>query len=571
MHDIRRGRRALAGLWLALALLPATSAAAGDGVSAPFKRGAGIPRIVNGLPSQDFPTTGGLLYSGGATIDANNAYLQCSGTLIGCRTFLTAAHCVVDDPIVSHYQVFLQHGGIYAVSSVAYEPAYNGSSGRDVAIVKLGANVEGIAPTTINTSHDLDAIGVGLGGTIAGFGQTAGNGNDYGIKRYGAVTSADCNLLATEGEGNDKLVCWDFDLPVGPAGSDSNTCNGDSGGPLFMDFGAGNEVVGVTSAGIAVSCLAVDHSWDASVYYNAAYLSAQIGADSTATCGSIGAVGDPTVTVVANSGSLSVANLDDSFSVDLAGTPSLVRFTLNGKDDGSFNPNFYVKQGAAGAGPANYDCKADGSSVFGACKFAAPAPGPWSIFVSRAAGSGAYQMTTTVFGVDPPVCGNDVAESGEACDGSDLGACAGPCAGNCTCAPVCSTGDLSGRSIVSSALKFLYRARLDDFVGDYAGIDPRNGIALSVSDQIATVALAIGGADPGWVRADPLRGRFRWQGDGTIDGLRSVKLQRKKSPLGPYWALVVKGREVPGGGAIDVEQVLDFTLTVDGTCHLETW
>lgn len=608
MLDCPAARCAVAGLYLALGVGPAlaTAAAEADGLTAVVRADQGHPRIVNGLPSQDFPSTGALLYSGRRRVNANNAALRCSGTLIGCRTFLTAAHCVSDDADASHYQVFLQHGGIYPVASVTYHPGYNGKSGRDVAIVRLGASVDGIDPTPINSTHDLGAIGVGLGGTIVGFGQTYGSGNDYGIKRYGAVETSDCDTRATHGEGNDKLVCWDFAAPVGFPGTDSNTCDGDSGGPLFIDFGAGDEVAGVTSAGSSSDCLAHDHSWDASVYYNADYLTAQLGGDSIATCGALPAVGDATVEAIAHSGNLSADNRSDAFTVSVTGTPTLLRFTLGGEDDGSFNPNFYIKQGAGGASASDYDCKAAGAGVFGACEFTDPAPGPWSVYVARARGSGHYQVTTTVFDVDPPLCGNAIRESGEACDGGDLGACAlGPCSDACTCPapicgngvaesgetcdgnddaicpgrcgsacgclPTCHVGELHGVSITAGARRFLYNADLDDFSGAYAGLDPRNGIRLDVSDQITTLSLALPGGDPGWAKSVPARRRYRWKGDGSLGGLRLVRLWRKGPAFGQHWALLVRGRGVPGGAGIDLGRALYLTLTVDGICYSATW
>ncbi|MBI5506329.1 MAG: trypsin-like serine protease [Deltaproteobacteria bacterium] len=602
-------RCVVAGLWLAVAVVcwpDAIGAATAQRARAALPAASGHPRVVNGLPSQDFPTTGALLYGGHRSINDDNAALRCSGTLIGCRTFLTAAHCVFDDADASHYQVFLQHGGLYPVASVSYHPGYNGKSGHDVAVVRLGASVDGIDPTPINATHDLDAIGVGLDGVVAGFGQTYGSGNDYGIKRYGAIQTSECDLRATRGEGNDKLVCWDFALPVGLPGADSNTCDGDSGGPLLIDFGGGDEVAGVTSAGSAFDCLAQDHSWDSSVYYNSDYLTAQLAGDSIANCGALPAVGDATVSVVANSGNLSAGNRSDAFTVSIAGTPALVRFALNGEDDGSFNPNLYVKQGAGGASVSDHDCEAAGTGVFGVCEFANPWPGPWSLYVSRARGSGHYQVTATVFGTDPPECGNGTRESGEACDGADLGSCAlGPCAGDCTCpAPLCGNGvaesgeacdgaddaicpghcggncgclqtchagELRGVSIAANARRFVYRAAVDDFSGNYAAIDPRNGLRVGFSDQSATLSLAIPGGDAGWAKSVPAHRRYKWKGDGSIDGLRTVRLWRKGPAFGQHWALLVKGRRVPGSFGIDLGRLLYLTLTVDGICYSATW
>ncbi len=84
---------------------------------------ANLPRIVNGLNSHSFATTGALMKSSGGPIDANNAGSWCSGTLIGCQTFLTAAHCVFDDLDPSHYWVFLQHAGTSAATSVTIHPS----------------------------------------------------------------------------------------------------------------------------------------------------------------------------------------------------------------------------------------------------------------------------------------------------------------------------------------------------------------------------------------------------------------------------------------------------------------
>lgn len=61
---------------------------------------AAYPRIVNGLTTHAYAAVGALL-RGDLTaptehlpITADTATPYCSGTLIGCRTFLTAAHCL---------------------------------------------------------------------------------------------------------------------------------------------------------------------------------------------------------------------------------------------------------------------------------------------------------------------------------------------------------------------------------------------------------------------------------------------------------------------------------------------
>src|SRR5262245_32648891 len=79
--------------------------------------GSSSEPIVNGLATHGFPSVGNLLYgSVTAPISDDNQQPWCTGTLIGARTFLTAAHCVEDDLAVGHYRVFFQNAGSFAVT-----------------------------------------------------------------------------------------------------------------------------------------------------------------------------------------------------------------------------------------------------------------------------------------------------------------------------------------------------------------------------------------------------------------------------------------------------------------------
>ncbi len=134
----------------------------------------GDSRIVNGITTHDYPTTGALLYNPGTGVVG-----FCSGTLIGCDTFITAAHCVEGDLNASNYSVFLQHAGNVSVTSVTQHPTYVDAnfSIADVAVLKLGSQVTGIDPTEINQTDPSPYV-PGAPGTIAGFGVTLGSGKD---------------------------------------------------------------------------------------------------------------------------------------------------------------------------------------------------------------------------------------------------------------------------------------------------------------------------------------------------------------------------------------------------------
>ena len=251
----------------------------------------GDPRVVNGVPTQSRPTTGALLLTDGT----GNYGLACSGTLIGCRTFLTAAHCVCDGstsatcgtPDPAGYAVFLQNVGIASVASIDVHPSYDFGTSGDVAVITLGSTTTGVPPARINTTGRPP---LGTTAEIVGFGLTQGGADDTGLLRRGLTNTASCTNAGVDSANH---VCWNFASPLGPAGTDSNTCNADSGGPLFADLGGGSRVIGITSGGSSSKCLPTDSSFDADVYVHRAFIQGVAGADlSNTSCGAISQVGD---------------------------------------------------------------------------------------------------------------------------------------------------------------------------------------------------------------------------------------------------------------------------------------
>lgn len=424
------------------------------------------PRIVNGVFTASHPTTGALL----TPSDPELAESSCSGTMIGCETFLTAAHCVCDgegadcqpgesfEPDPDDFLVFLQHAGFFEVTSVAVHPDYSFPS-ADVAVLKLSAPVTGIRPTPINT---VGPVPDGSAGTIVGFGRSGGASFDYGLKRVGEIVTETAGCDADQ-------VCWTYDNPVGAPGEDSNTCNADSGGPLFWDSGSGEVVAGITSGGDSSDCNPTDFSYDADVYTYRSYIQTKGGADLAQTsCGAGDQVGDAGVTVVPFQGALSPGNTSDAWSFSVPVGSSLLRVAQNAGEQGSADFDLYVKLGSAPT-TTSFDCKSDGSNQYGFCEIASPAAGTWHVLVNRFSGSADYQITATLFAgacnagndgapcdddnactendaclasacVGAPVTDGTTCDDGEGCTSSDscqAGACTGETAPQTGCfAPI---------------------------------------------------------------------------------------------------------------------------------------
>jgi hypothetical protein len=507
-----------------------------------------VPQIVNGTYTSLYPSTGALLLGD----DPSTAETWCSGTMIGCDTFLTAAHCVCDhggpqcqslDPATR--SVFLQNAGFFAIASIAVPVDYDYPV-SDVAVVKLAAPLSGIRPSPIDQTPPAP----GTTGTIVGFGRAGGADQDYGLKRVATVTTAAC----VDDISDVSSICWQF------VGTGGNTCNGDSGGPLFTDAGG---VAGVTSGGSSNDCLADDHSYDANVATYASWIAAQGGPDVTnVACGAGPQVGDPGAAVESVVDALSAATPSRVHRFTVMSGSAELRVAMNAVDDGS-DFDLYVKRGSTPT-TSDYDCAASGPNQFGFCRFVSPAPGTWYALVQRYAGQGTYQVTATTFGGTPGVCGNGVREVGEECDGTDDLACPGSCGPACACVPECNATDLTVlRLRTTKALSI--RATLDDAHGTYDGLDPRDRPFTLVLDAGgAAVRATIPAGDPGWSRSNPDRGSYRWRGDGTFAGLRRVSVKDKSASKG-IWEIRLSGRDVPGLATLDPYNAR-VTLAVGAAC-----
>ncbi len=360
-----------------------------------------VEPIVNGVHTSSYPSVGYLL----------NDTFSCSGTLIGCSTFLTAAHCIcTDSDAATGIQcqsradlldpatktVWFQHAGAYAVASVSIHPGYTLGGGGDLAILRLSTPVTGIAPSPINT---LSRPKPGTSAVIAGFGTSRRSLNDVGLKRAGTVVTSTCSdpeLVKA------NFLCWNYKNPVGPAGSNSNTCVGDSGGPLFVQQDNLLALAGVTAGGTSTDCQAPDESWDSDVFRERAWIQTAAAGDlGTNSCGAP-AAGGPNGIILGGSWSLSTASPEQRTSLEVPPGTTRLRVTLNGEKPLANDYDLFIKRGAPPS-TASFDCKSDHDGALELCEVLNPQPGTWHILARHAAGAGGpVQVTATAFSQPAP-------------------------------------------------------------------------------------------------------------------------------------------------------------------------
>lgn len=196
-------------------------------------------KLVDGtrVPASNYPGVARILVDGAL----------CTGTIVGPRHILTAAHCFYDErgrPMtdVSGATATL-NGQTYGATRVTIHPTYvQGEeaceNGRvDAAILELRQDVQGLSGVPLLRS----APPVGTQLLLAGFGLegTGNSGQTGSFPPNGIINIGFTNVERVTG----GYLEWEFDP------GETNTASGDSGGPAFVNVNGVNTLSSITCGG----------------------------------------------------------------------------------------------------------------------------------------------------------------------------------------------------------------------------------------------------------------------------------------------------------------------------------
>lgn len=208
-------------------------------------RESGEQEVFSRIISGDSCTVGSSAVVKLRIVSTQDDRFLCSGTVIGDRVILTAAHCLED--VSSNNRIervdVLVGNSTFSTTNFAYHPSFNSpDEANDIGIVVTNTNLPTNHNSIISSSKSLQ---VGEDLVIAGFGLDENGNNGFLRAGYNTISSFSSKAIS---------------LRFADSNGDTNTCSGDSGGPLFIQRDSTWVLAGVTSNGIRANCGAGDVS-----------------------------------------------------------------------------------------------------------------------------------------------------------------------------------------------------------------------------------------------------------------------------------------------------------------------
>lgn len=227
------------------------------------------PYIVGGSSVSTAPTWMSALY-----ISDNTTSYFCGGNLIDSQWILTAAHCVdITDPSI--YAVIGQanlttvaDSSKLAIDDIIIHPSWDSNTMMgDIALLHL-ASAATATTVDLPTLNDSDNLVNGIAMTIYGWGETRSNVTSDNASATNQLQSASVALNKNYDTSNT------YPDHIFALGSGTDTCFGDSGGPLIYD----NTLYGITSFGLSytATCSANLPSGYTDVSYYVSWITAEI-------------------------------------------------------------------------------------------------------------------------------------------------------------------------------------------------------------------------------------------------------------------------------------------------------
>jgi trypsin len=215
---------------------------------------AASQRIIGGNPAAagEYPAQGFLEFNG----------FVCGGSLVSNRYFLTAAHCATavgtTDPVdPAAFTVTLgklrqtdfEPSDEFSVDENQVHAQYalvgpDDTPNHDIALLRLAEQAPAeFEPLRLIEADETDLWGPGRTATIIGWGTTGGSSLSNSLLEARVPMTSDASCASVWGSSFNaaSMVC--------AGGGDTDTCGGDSGGPLLVGDGAFLVLAGLTSWG----------------------------------------------------------------------------------------------------------------------------------------------------------------------------------------------------------------------------------------------------------------------------------------------------------------------------------